>query len=503
MKQYLIGIDNGGSEIKCAVFNLQGKEVSVASRRLPIFIPAPGYTERNAVDVWEANADAIGEAIAKAGIKGSDILAVGLTGYGNGLCLVDKQGNPTYNCIVSTDNRASGYSRIFAENGAEREIYPMTCQTIWSAQPAALLPWFRDNRPDILEKSDWCLSIKDYIRFKLTGTFACEVTDASSGCLLNLHTQQFDPRIFKALGIENCLRLMPPCLKSIDISGYVTAEAAERTGLAEGTPVAGGYFDIDAGALASGVLDENTLCLIAGTWSINEYLRSTANTDYDKNANTVTLSYLPGYFLVEDSSPTSASNFDWFVKNFLEPDRKDISRKQLYQECDKLLESIEPFDNDIIFVPYLFSSATNPNAKGAFFNLTSYHNRAHVIQAVYEGVVFSTMFHVKNLRRPTSDYRAARLSGGVAKSRVWAQMMADVLNMPVETLASSELSAQGAAMGAGVACGIFSSLQEAVDSMVQVGEVFYPRERYVLHYSKKFAAYEKALKALDMFHTED
>ena len=503
MEQYLLGIDNGGSEIKCAVFALDGREISVASRRLPIQIPQLGYTERDARDVWNANAQAISEALNKAGVRGEQVLAVGLTGYGNGLCLVDEKGEPTCPCIVSTDNRAADYCDLFAQNGAERKIYPMTCQTIWSAQPAALLPWFRDHQPEVLEKSAWCLSMKDYIRFRLTGQYACEITDTSSGCLLNLHTRQFDPAIFDALGISDCLRLMPPCMESTAVTGYVTAEATEATGLAEGTPVAGGYFDIDAGALASGVLDGNTLCLIAGTWSINEYLKPTANTDYDKNANTVTLSFLPGYFLVEDSSPTSASNFDWFVENFLQPDRPDAPRKELYQMCDRMVENTSPFDNNVLFIPYLFSSATNPDAKGAFFNLTSYHKRNHVLQAVYEGVAFSTMFHVKNLRRPVSDYRVARLSGGVAKSRVWAQMMADVLGMKVETLRSSQLSAQGAAMGAGVACGAFASLEEAVEKMVNVGEVFYPREEYVRHYAKKFASFERALKALDVFHTAD
>lgn len=158
------------------------------------------------------------------------------------------------------------------------------------------------------------MSIKDFIRFRLTGEFACEMTDASSGCLLNLHTKEFDSEIFKALGIEDCRRLMPPCLESTAVSGCVTEAEAKRTDLA-----AGGYFDIDAGALASGVLGPDVLCLIAGTWSINEYLRSEANTDYDKNCNTVTLSFLSGYFMVEDSSPTSASNFDWYVRTFLEP----------------------------------------------------------------------------------------------------------------------------------------------------------------------------------------
>ena len=325
-EKYLVGIDNGGSEIKCAVFSLDGREVAVASRRLPIEVPHPSWSERDSLEVWEKNAEAIAEALELAGITGADVAGVGLTGYGNGFCLVDAEGNPTYKAIVSTDERANDICDEFAETGVERAIYPMTCQSTWAAQPIALLAWFKRYNPAALEASRWVLGIKDWIRFKLTGEFTTEITEASSTCLCNLHTRAFDPAIFEAAGIADCFEKMPRIIESVESGGTVTAEAAAATGLAEGTPVVGGFFDIDANEFASGVADTETLCLIAGTWSINERLATTANTDYDKNKNTVTLGYRPGYFNVEESWPTSASNFDWFVANFLERDRPGISR---------------------------------------------------------------------------------------------------------------------------------------------------------------------------------
>jgi L-xylulokinase len=501
MERYLLGIDNGGSEIKCALFDLRGRECAVASRRLPLITPRAGHTERNADAVWGANAQAMAEVIQKAGVDKNAIAAVGLTGYGNGLCLVDASGSPTRNCIVSTDTRASACCDKYRRNGAERYIYPMTYQTLWSAQPAALLSWLSENEPETIARSRYALSIKDYIRFKLTASFASEMTDASSGCLFNLNLRRFDPEIFKTLGIEDLYRLMPRCLESTAISGRVTAEAARSTGLAEGTPVAGGYFDIDAGALASGVLDSSVLCLIAGTWSINEYVTPSVNREYEKNANTVTLSYLPGNFLVEDSSPTSASNFDWFVENIMLPGYPGLSREGLYRECDAILARSSPSDEDALFIPYLFCSATNPAAKGTFFNLNNRHGRDDLLRAVYEGVVFSTRFHVKKLRRPVGDYSVARLSGGVSRSGVWTQMMSDALNMPVEILEGSQLSAQGAAMGAGIACGIFDGLSSAVSQMVHVKKRYSPRPDLVGIYERRFASFEKALRALDLFHT--
>ena len=501
MTQYLMGIDNGGSEIKSVLFDDQGNQVAAVRRRVEMKMPAPGFTERDADLVWSANADAIRDTISQAGILPQQIAAIGLTGYGNGICLVDANGKQTYPCIVSTDSRATSYCRAFRESGAERAIYPLTLQTTWSAQPAALFAWFRDNRPDVLASSTYYLGIKDLIRFHLTGEFSTEITEASSTCLLNVHTRAFDPEIFKTLGISDCFRLMPPCHESTAISGKVTKTAAEQTGLQPGTPVVAGYFDIDAAALASGVLDESMLCLVAGTWSINEHLSKTANTDYDRNANTVTLSYLPDHFLVEDSSATSASNFDWFVEQFLKPVYPAISRKELYQQCDRLVSELDPQCSQVVFIPYLFDSSTTSGAKAAFFNVSSEHTTQDLLLAVYEGVVFSSALHIKRLRPPLGRFQIARLSGGVASSSVWAQMMADAIQMPVEVLQNSELSAQGAAMAAGIGIGLFENHHDAVEKMVKIGGVFTPDPSRAAVYAQKFAAFEKALKALELFHS--
>ena len=498
-EKYLIGIDNGGSEIKCAVFTLDGRELAVASRRLPIEVPQPGWSERDSLEVWQKSAEAISEALDRADINGADIAGVGLTGYGNGFCLVDEAGTPTYKAIVSTDERADDICTEFATNGVERAIYPLTCQSTWAAQPIALLAWFKRNKPEALEASRWVLGIKDWIRYKLTGEFTTEITEASSTCLCNLHTRQFDPAIFRAAGIDDCFDLMPRIIGSTECGGYVTAEAAEATGLAEGTPVVGGFFDIDACEFASGVADTETLCLIAGTWSINERLATTANTDYDQNKNTVTLGYRPGYFNVEESWPTSASNFDWFVTSFLAADRPSAPRSRIYEECNKAVGALNPADSQVIFVPYLYGASYPSGADACFLGLTSYTTRDHMILAIYEGVCFSTLWNVHQLVGNDLAGRRVRLSGGVSKSHEWTQIMADVLGVPVETLANTELGCQGAAMAAGVAVGAYADYDDAIAHSVRVGEIVEPRPAYVDLYRQKFAAYKRALEALRSF----
>ena len=498
MAQYLIGIDNGGSDIKCAVFDLKGNEVAIARTQVPMDLPHPGWTERDGEAVWQANVTVIRKALEKAGITGADVAAVGLTGYGCGIVFADDTGKTVYPVVVSTDDRASEYPKKFRREGIDRALFPYTRQTTWSAQPAALIPWFRDNNPQVLKDCRWILSLKDLIRHRLTGVFATELTDASSGCLMNLDTRQYDKKLFEILGIEDCFEKMPPVLESTAVSGHVTAEAAALTGLAEGTPVAAGYFDIDANALASGVLSSEILCLIAGTWSINEYLSPDTPNDIDKKENTATLSYLPGYYIMEDSTPTSASNFNWFLRSVLLSGEEEIPMQEVYARCNALVEQLEPQDSQVIFVPYLFGSATHPDARGAFLNLSGMDDRAALLRAVYEGVVFSSVHHVHNLKRPLDSYRCARLSGGITNSPVWSQMMADALQIPIETLNGSEPGAKGAAMGAGVACGVFGDLHEAAENMVQLGKTYYPRAEYAEVYRKKFARYEAALEAVDL-----
>ncbi|HCU08169.1 MAG TPA: carbohydrate kinase [Clostridiales bacterium] len=499
MGDYLLGIDNGGSEIKCAVFSTSGDTRCVTRRRLSMDQPSPGFTQRDARAVWKANAEAIREAIAKSGVLAEEIRAVGLTGYGNGMLLVDHNGTPVSPCIVSTDSRAADQVRKCAESGAQRRIFPRTLQTIWAAQPAALIPWFRDNEKETLDRSAKYLGIKDWIRFCLTGAMATEITEASSTCLFNLKDRRFDPKIFRELGIEEYFGLAPAFVDSTGISGYVTEAAAAETGLCAGIPVAGGYFDIDANALASGILDDSLLCLIAGTWSINQYLSKTANEEYDLNRNTTTLSYLPKHYLIEDSSATSASNFDWFVAQLMGTGEPGTTHSDLYKACDATIAAMDPGESDVVFIPYLYDSSAVSGGRGAFFNLSGSHTRDQLLLAVYEGVVFSTAMHVSRLK-PRQAFTLARLSGGVAHSPVWSQMMADVLDLPIEIPMGTELAAKGAAMGAGVACGAFTDLAQAVESMYATERIYQPQAERTAIYRKKYETYTKAVEALRVFH---
>ena len=288
-------------------------------------------------------------------------------------------------------------------------------------------------------------------------------------------------------------------MESTDISGYVNEEDKKNDRSDRGDSGSGRIILILMQMhLASGVLSDQELCLIAGTWSINEYLSKEAPREIEKKKNTVTLSYMKDYYIMEDSTPTSASNLNWYLNHFVRPEKQELSADEIYIVCNKQVESVKPEECKVIFVPYLFGSATHENAHGAFLNLTGGDDKSVMLRAVYEGIAFSSMHHVYNLKRSLETYSKARLSGGISNSEVWSQMLCDALQIPIETLEAGEPGAKGAAMCAGVAGGVFKNLEDAVEHMVHVGKVYKPRSEYKEIYAEKFARYEAALAAVDL-----
>ena len=234
---------------------------SRASR--PRCFPRPGYAEKDLGALWRANVQVIRDVLCKARIRAEAIAALAVTGHGNGVYLVDEKGNPVYNGINSADSRASSYVESWYRDGTFARVLPRTCQSIWAAQPVALLSWFQDRMPEVIEKTRWVFMCKDYIRFRLTGEPFAEITDYSGTGLVNVHDLRYDGDLLQTFGIPDIMGKLPPLRKSADICGRISRRAAEETGLREGTPVAGGLFDIDACAIATGITDPSRLCLIA------------------------------------------------------------------------------------------------------------------------------------------------------------------------------------------------------------------------------------------------
>lgn len=497
MAQYFMGIDNGGTMCKAVIFDETGKEIASASAKLKMITPQSGFTERDMDELWKVTGKVIKESIFNAGINPEEIKGVACTGHGKGLYLWGKDNKPCYNGIVSTDSRAWIYPEKWSKDGTADKVFQKTFQKILACQPVALLNWLKDNKPEVIPNIKWIFEVKDYIRFKLTGEAFAEKTDYSGSNLMNLKDVCFDRDLLNDFGLADLYDALPPLKNSTDFCGGISKQASEETGLKKGTPVAGGMFDIDACAIAMDISNEDKICVIAGTWSINEYISK--EPVLNKSIMMNSLYCIPGYYLIEESSPTSASNYEWFIEMFLAEENKKAKELgiSVFEYCDELADKVAADEQNIIFLPYIFGSNYNPQAKASFIGLDSHHTRPQIIRAVLEGIVFCHMVHLEKLIANRTKTDAVRLAGGAANSMIWAQMFADVFKLPVEIIDTKELGTLGCAMAAAVAAGIYKDLKDAAQSMVKVKCRIEPNEVNFPIYEKKFALYKRVSGTLD------
>lgn len=495
---YYLGLDNGGTATKAGLYSELGEEVAVAVQETKALLPKPGFVERDMEEMWRANCQVIRSVLEKSGVSPKDIRAAAVCGHGKGLYLWGKNGAPVRPGIISTDNRAYKYPARWREQGVENTLFPITCQHILACQPVSLLAWLQDYEPETIEKIQWIFSAKDYIRFRLTGQAWAELTDISGSGLLNLHTKRYDPFILEQLGLEKIAEALPPVCGSLNLCGTVTTEAAAACGLAEGTPVIGGMFDIDACALTANVTDEDRICMIAGTWSINEYLCTAPVMDGSVLMNS--LAAIPGYYLIEESSPTSAGNNEWFIQTML-PELVQTCRagkSSIYDQMNRWVESVPDRVLCPIFLPFLMASNVHPNAKGAFVGMERHHTRAHFARSVYEGIAFGHRMHLERLLQSRANRpKGIRLAGGAARSHVWAQMFADVMGMPVETVEARETGTLGCAIAAATGAGQYRNVAEAAKKMSKITCVYYPSHERQEIYGKKYGLYKRVIHSLD------
>lgn len=492
--KYLIGLDNGGTSTKAAVFDLEGREIATAGKHTKVITPRPGYTERDMEELWLANCDCVKRALKKAGIDGKDVLGIAVCGHGKGLYPWGKDGKPAYNGIISTDNRAWKYPKKWYEEGTYGELHDQLCQELMACQQAALLAWFKDHHREIYDNIRYVFSVKDYVRFRLTGEAYCEATDISGSGLMDVKHAGFDKEMLEQLGIGEVYEKLAPIRYSYDLCGTICEEASVLTGLPAGTPVAGGMFDIDACAVAADVTSPEEMVTIAGTWSINEFISEKPIMDGNIAMNS--LFAIPGYYLAEECSATSSGNLEWYLENCIKEGNIPKGHN-VYDYVNEQVEQVEPEECEVYYLPFLYGSNAHPLGKAAFVGLTTYHNQAHMLRAVYEGVAFSHRRHIDRLLASRKPPKAIRMAGGPVQSKVWVQMFADVLGYPVETVSARELGALGCAMAAAIAAGVYTDYKEAAKHMVRISERISPDPEKTEVYQKKYEKYISISNALD------
>lgn len=500
MTKYLMGIDNGGTSTKAAIYDLNGNEIEKHTVYTDMITLHEYWTERDMTDLKNVNFEAIQKVLAKSQINPKDIVGISATGHGNGLYLIGENGNFIRNGIISTDNRAHKIVEDWlSDEKYETEVRPRTYATIWSSQPASLLRWLDLNEPNIYDQTKYVFMITDLVRFWLTGKPGFEISNASGTSLFNQQTEDYDEHVFEFFGIKKWLAKMPNLVGSAEKVGEITREVSEKTGLAMGTPVSGGLIDITASALSTGLVKHNQLSIVTGTWSINQYIDNKISVVKDLF---MTSDYpIKGEHLLTEASPTSGSNLTWFIDTFLKDHTKLLEivddGTNIYDYCSTLVESVSPWDSKLVFYPFIFgSNAGVANSTAGFIGATKDTSLNQFINAIYEGVCFAHKAHVEKLEKINEHVLDApiRIAGGITHSRVWLQMFADVFQRPLELVNVQENGALGTSMAAGVMAGVFADFEAAAEEMVTISKTIYPRTSYKEVYEQKYELYKKVVE---------
>lgn len=490
--KYMLCIDNGLSVGKAALIDAAGNIAGVSSFKNGI-INDGCFSEIDMELFYKKTANAIKDLIKNTGINASQIISAANSGHGAGLYLIDSAGNPVRNAITSMDSRGEDLIAKWKLSGIDS--YSKTYTNMWNGQAIPLLCWLKENERKNYDRIAKILFCKDWIKFKLTGKYSTDFTDASTAGVINLNIKNYDRDLYKLYGIEETFERLPGLNKSEEIIGHITAAAATETGLNEGTPVIGGIVDFIACLLGSGLYDGSAYSIVSGTWSINTAVKSELSVSpeimgtllFPDNKN----------FLAMDTSPTSAVNLEWFLSDILESLGLKPNRKQVYKKIDEEIEKLGVSESNIFYYPFIYRSKLSKKMEGAIIGFNASHNVYNLIYSIYEGVVFAHLMHINNLKKGGINCNKAVISGGATNSNLWCQIFSDILNMEVITTSTKEVGVLGLAIGQTVGMGIYKNLKEAIDNMVRIKAVYKPDVLKSSLYMKRFKEFERIMLLLD------
>ena len=495
---YLIGVDIGTSGTKTVLFQENGAVVSSYTVEYPLYQPQNGYAEQVPEDWWQATVTSLAAVVKNSGVRKEDIKGIGLSGQMHGLVMLDKNGAVLRNAIIWCDQRTGKECEEITQRvGAERLI-DITANPALTGFTASKILWVRNHEPEIYEKCRHILLPKDYIRFRLTGELATEVSDASGMQLLDVPKRQWSAEVLEKLEIDKSM--LAKVYESPEVTGKLTAEAANLTGLSTDTIVVGGAGDNAAAAVGTGVVTDGKAFTTIGTSGVVFAHTSDIAIDPKGRVHTFCCA-VPGAWHVMGVTQGAGLSLKWFRDQFCGAEIETAKSMGVdpYYLMDQEAETVPIGANRLLYLPYLMGERTphlDPNARGVFFGLSAIHTKRDMLRAVMEGVSYSLQdcLAVFGEMGITADEMLA--CGGGGSSPFWRKMLADLYGCPVKTVSSKEGPALGVALLAGVGTGIYANVQEACSAVIRVDKEAQPEQDNHLRYQKVYQLYRQLYPAL-------
>lgn len=486
---YWLGLDVGTGGSRALLIDGHGRVIAnYTAAHEEMQMHRPLWAEQDPDNWWRACVEAIRGVLKEASISGDSIRGVGLTGQMHGLVLLDEQNKVIRPALIWCDQRSQHQvDSINAALGKEK-ILEYTANPMLTGFTLPKLLWVRDNEPAKFEKVRKILLPKDYPRFKLTGEFATEVSDASGTGLFDVIHRRWSEEMVSGLGLDRSI--LPRAYESREITGKVTAEATKLTGLKEGTPVVGGAGDQAASAIGNGITQTGTVsCTIGTSGVVFAYLDKPA---YDPLGRVHTFCHaIPDVWHVMGVTQGAGLSLQWFRNRFA----PGVEYDDLTAEA-----TLSPAGaHGLFWLPYLMGERTphlDANARGAWIGLTAKHQRHDLGRAILEGVCYSQKDGLRIIEELGAKPSLVRLSGGGAKSPFWHQLFADIFDKRVVTLQTQEGSAYGAALLAMIGTGEYKSAAEVSSVVVKEVSSKSPNKEDVEFYAKRYDLYRSLYPAL-------
>jgi xylulokinase len=486
---YLIGLDVSTTATKALLIDADGNVIAVASSEYAFETPRPLWAEQDPALWWDGAVQSIWRVLADSGTNPADIAAVGLTGQMHGLVLLDAGGQLLRPAILWNDQRTGAQCDEIRLRLGRGPFIQITGNDALAGFTAPKILWVREHEPEVFARARHILLPKDYVRYRLSGEYAMDKADGSGTVLMDLRQRAWSNTVLEALEIPP--EWLPPLFEGPEITGRISAAAAEATGLKAGTPIVAGGGDQAAQAVGVGAVQQGVVALTLGTSGV--IFASTNDPFIEPEGRLHAFCHaLPGRWHLMGVMLSAAGSLRWH--------RDTFAPGMAYDALLAPAEAVSAGSEGLLFLPYLTGERTpypDPLARGAFVGLTVRHTLPHLTRSVLEGVAFGLRDSFELMRQAgLANVRQVRVSGGGARSPLWRQILADVLQVELVTVNTTEGAAFGAALLAGVGAGLWPEVAAACVACVAVTGQVAPNREPSEHYQALYTQYRALYPAL-------
>ena len=500
--KYWLGLDIGTGGSRALLVDEDGRVAGgVTVPHEEMRMPRPLWAEQDAEDWWRAAQQAIRGVLQETGADSDDIAAVGLSGQMHGLVLLDENNQVLRPAIIWCDQRCQAQVDWINDTAGKKMVLEQTANPVLTGFTAPKLLWVRDHDPRAYEKTRHILLPKDYIRFRLTGEFAGDVSDSSGTALFDVVKRRWADPLIEKLGIDRSI--LPRVVESPDVTGTISELVSEHTGLNAGTPVVAGAGDQAASAVGNGIVEPGLVSATIGTSGVVfSHLDEVA---YDPEGRVHTFCHaVPGKWHVMGVTQGAGLSLQWFRNQLGRDIVAEAARRGIdpYELLMKEAAEAPAGSEGLFWLPYLMGERTphlDARARGGWLGLTAKHTRHHLVRSMIEGVSYSLKDCLDIIESLGVEVTLVRASGGGARSSLWRRVLASVFGVPIATLESQEGSAYGAALLAMVGSGRFGSVEEACRTAIQERNRVEPDVDWETRYAEDYKTFRDLYPALKAF----